>query len=144
MSSQTNPNSDGHTPGRQRKRQKCPPAPQQITEKFGYPSSDPPETYFGFSAFTALDEKDQSISSLANCILMQFPVDESIIDINSEISRNIYGSSTYAVALEFSESQDYKNLSDEIKEYISSRGGSWNWTDSGGYTTLREVLSYFC
>ena len=139
MSSQTNTNSNGNTPGGQRKRQKCPPAPQQITEKFGYPSSDSPETYSGFSAFAGLDVKDQSITSLVNCILSQFHIDR-----NSEITRNIYGCSTYAVALEFSESEDYKNLTDEIKDYISSRGGRWNWSDIGGFTTLRDVLSDFC
>ena len=117
---------------------------QQITEKFGYPSqacSYTLETYSGFSAFAGLDEKDQTITSLANCILSQFPIDENIIDRNSEVTRNIFGSSTYAVALEFSESEDYKNLSEEIKDYISSRGGIW--TNSGGYC-LREVLSDFC
>ena len=118
--------------------------PQQITVKFGYPSQECSytlETYSGFYAFVGLPEKDQTITSLADCILHQFPIDESFIDRKREITRNIFGSSTYAVALEFSESEDYKNLSDELKDYISSRGGIWS--NNGGYC-LREVLSEFC
>ena len=117
--------------------------PQQITEKFGLPSQEcryTLETYSGFNTFVGLPEKDKTITSLADCILHQFPIDESVIDRKTEITRNIFGSSTYAVALEFSKSEDYKNLSDELKDYISSRGGIWN--NNEGYC-LREVLSEF-
>tara|TARA_B100000424_G_scaffold270681_1_gene270725 strand:+ start:60 stop:437 length:378 start_codon:yes stop_codon:yes gene_type:complete len=116
----------------------------QIIIKFGRPfqGSDihTTETYSGFSAFADLSEKDQTITSLADCILHQFPIDESVIDRKREITRNIFGSSTYAVALEFSESEDYKNLSSEVKDYISSRGGIWT---NGGHC-LREVFTEFC
>ncbi len=106
----------------------------EIIARFGMPFNGNgynPETYSGFEHFRALTKKDQTIGTLAKCILEKFPSNE----------RNIFGSSTYAVALEFSESEDYKNLSTEAKDYISGRGGIW--TENTTYS-LRDVLTAFC